>query len=507
MNKSVNILHDLLQRQVKKHFSDGVSDPQLQKFLTEISETYRWYERDKALSDHAYAISEKEYQSVLENLKSNNTLISTSIQKLKENILQIDPNAAVNTGSEADSILGIINYLGNLIEQGKKLEEENRLAKEAAESAAKVKSEFLSVMSHEIKTPLNAIIGLSHLLMQQSFPPDQAKNIRILHTAAENLLNLINDILDYGKIESGKISLNFKPTDIRNLLTHVRNTHLFKAQEKQNTIKLLIDQDLPLWVLCDEVRLNQIMHNLVSNAVKFTSQGNITISATVEHETDDLVKIAFSVKDTGIGIPKEKQAIIFERFTQAEADTTRRYGGSGLGLSIVRSMLELFNSEIHLNSVPDKGSEFYFTLELEKDRANTPKQATGFSAKNTLDLAGVHILIVDDIAFNTMVAEQMLANANASSDSAVNGVEAVQKIKENNYDLVLMDIQMPVMDGLEATQQIRQFNKNIPIIALTASSEPEVITETKDSGMNDFLMKPFNPNDFYGLIHQYTKGK
>lgn len=270
MNKSVNILHDLLQRQVKKHFSDEVSDPQFQKFLTEISETYRWYERDKALSDHAYAISEKEYQSVLENLKSNNTLISTSIQKLKENILQIDPNAAVNTGSEADSILGIINYLGNLIEQGKKLEEENRLAKEAAESAAKVKSEFLSVMSHEIKTPLNAIIGLSHLLMQQSFPPDQAKNIRILHTAAENLLNLINDILDYGKIESGKISLNFKPTDIRNLLTHVRNTHLFKAQEKQNTIKLLIDQDLPLWVLCDEVRLNQIMHNLVSNAVKFT---------------------------------------------------------------------------------------------------------------------------------------------------------------------------------------------------------------------------------------------
>ncbi|HAK10554.1 MAG TPA: hypothetical protein DCO78_00005, partial [Chitinophagaceae bacterium] len=314
------------------------------------------------------------------------------------------------------------------------------------------------------------------------------------------MLNLINDILDYGKIESGKISLNFKPTDIRNLLTHVRNTHLFKAQEKQNNIKLLIDQDLPEWVLCDEVRLNQIMHNLVSNAVKFTSQGNITISATVERETDQTICIAFSVKDTGIGIPTDKQSIIFERFTQAEADTTRRFGGSGLGLSIVRSMLELFNSQIHLKSEPNKGAEFYFSLELEKDQASTAKQAGGFSAKNTLDLSGVHVLIVDDIAFNTMVAEQMLANGNATSDHAVNGAEAIEKIKHAQYDLVLMDIQMPVMDGLEATQQIRAFNQTIPIIALTASSEPEVITETKDSGMNDFLMKPFNPNDFYALI-------
>jgi signal transduction histidine kinase/CheY-like chemotaxis protein len=499
-------LHQLLQRQIDKHFPHGIDHSSLNQLLIEISETYRWFERDKALSDHAYAISEKEYQSVLESLRSNNVLISQSIEKLKENILQIDPFAAVNTGSEADSILVIINYLGNLIEQRKKLEEENRLAKEAAESAAKVKSEFLSVMSHEIKTPLNAIIGLSHLLMQQSFPPEQTKNIRILHTAAENLLNLINDILDYGKIESGKISLSFKPTDIRNLLTHVRNTHLFKAQEKQNTIKLLIDQDLPEWVLCDEVRLNQIMHNLVSNAVKFTSQGNITISATVEKETTTTVSIAFSVKDTGIGIPEDKQALIFERFTQAEADITRRYGGSGLGLSIVRSMLELFNSQIQLKSKPDRGSEFYFTLNLEKDTVKTSRQASGFSAKNTLDLTGVHVLIVDDISFNTMVAEQMLANANATSDSAVNGIDAVEKIKQQQYDLVLMDIQMPVMDGLEATQQIRLFNRTIPIIALTASSEPEVITETKDSGMNDFLMKPFNPNDFYALIYQYTKG-
>lgn len=506
MGKPANILHALLERQIKKHFPAGIPDARLEKLLAEISETYRWYERDKALSDHAYAISEKEYQVVLKNLQSKNELITQSIQQLKEHILQIDPHAAINSFSESDSILATIEYLGALIDQQKQLEEENRLAKEAAESAAKVKSEFLSVMSHEIKTPLNAIIGLSHLLMQQSFTPEQAKNIQTLHTAAENLLNLINDILDYGKIESGKISLNFKPTDIRNLLTHVRNTHLFKAQEKQNNIKLLIDQDLPEWVLCDEVRLNQIMHNLVSNAVKFTSQGNITISATVERETDTSVCIAFSVKDTGIGIPEDKQGIIFERFTQAEADTTRRFGGSGLGLSIVRSILELFNSNIHLKSTADKGSEFYFSLNLEKDLASTPKQATGFSAQNTLDLTGVHVLIVDDIAFNTMVAEQMLANANATSDSAINGAEAIEKIKQEQYDLVLMDIQMPIMDGLEATQQIRQFNQTIPIIALTASSEPEVVTETKDSGMNDFLMKPFNPNDFYALIYEYTKG-
>lgn len=506
MDKDPTILHALLQRQIHKHFPDGIADTILENLLIEISETYRWYERDKALSDHAYSISEKEYQSVLKRLQSKNELISTSIQQLNEYIVQIDPKAAIKSFSESDSILATIQYLGALIEQQQKLEAENRLAKESAESAAKVKSEFLSVMSHEIKTPLNAIIGLSHLLMQQSFPPEQAKNILTLHTAAENLLNLINDILDYGKIESGKISLNFKPTDIRNLLTHVRNTHMFKAQEKQNNIKLLIDEDLPQWVLCDEVRLNQIMHNLVSNAVKFTSQGNITISATVESETANTVSMRFSVKDTGIGIPPDKQSIIFDRFTQAEADTTRRYGGSGLGLSIVRSMLELFNSEIQLASEPNKGSEFYFTLTLEKDYSATPKQASGFSAKNTLDLSGVHILIVDDISFNTMVAEQMLANANATSDNATNGVEAVEKIKQNKYDLVLMDIQMPVMDGIEATQQIRAFNQTIPIIALTASSEPEIISETKDIGMNGFLMKPFNPSDFYSLIYQYTKG-
>ena len=359
-------------------------------------------------------------------------------------------------------------------------------------------------MSHEIRTPLNAIIGTNNLLHYQDPLPSQKELLNVMKISSENLLSLINDVLDYGKLEEGKIILAERDINLKQFVKNLRAAHRLRAEERGNNLRLMYDEDIPDFVIGDDIRLGQILNNLISNAIKFTKKGVITVEVLLNKITEEHVLVDFAIIDTGIGISLDKQEMIFDRFTQANTNITREYGGSGLGLTIIKLLLQLQNSEIHLSSEAGKGSKFFFTLSFKKSNTSLQeenKKTLNFDAPN---LNNIHILLVEDVDFNVMVAEKMLQNWNATVEIANNGEIAVEKVKNNQYDIVLMDLQMPVMDGYTATKKIREFNKNVPIIALTASITMDIQGRAFEFGMNDCITKPFNPNDLFSIILKYS---
>lgn len=390
----------------------------------------------------------------------------------------------------------------------KNFEKQLIAAKEQAELASSAKAQFLSNMSHEIRTPMNAVIGITHLLLENNPDESQIENLKTLQFSAENLLVLINDILDFSKIEAGKIELENIDFSLFELLNSIKHSLVYKTQEKG--LKLLIRKDdmLPNFIKGDPTRLSQVLTNLVSNAVKFTEKGSVTIDIDVESESDQKIDINFTVSDTGIGIPKDKIDIIFDTFAQANTKITRKYGGTGLGLAITKRLLEIQGSEIHVKSTEGVGTTFYFKMAF--DKSFHQKKKSIHEPKNQLpfiSLKGTKILIVEDNAINVLVAGQFLKKWDVAYDVAENGEIAVQKVQNNHYDMVLMDLQMPVMDGYEATRTIRALNdkmKTLPIIAITASVMMQVREEVIKAGMNDYISKPFNPNEFYNKIKRYV---
>jgi CheY-like chemotaxis protein len=361
-------------------------------------------------------------------------------------------------------------------------------------------------MSHEIRTPLNAIIGTIMLLQYHPLSPEQKEQLRVMEISSENLLNLVNDVLDFSKMEEGKINFVERTITLLHFLKNIKMVNRVRAEEKGDTIKILYDDDVPKYVTGDDVRLGQILNNLVSNAVKLTQNGPVTIRVGLHFTTEQDVLIDFSIEDTGI--PPEKQGLIFERFTQANNNITRDFGGSGLGLTIIKRLLELQNSHIQLESEVGKGSRFYFTLRFKKHTEETSEESKPEEKLQKQDLSGLHILLVEDVAFKVMVAEKMLQHWHATVDLAANGAIAVEKIRNNTYDLVLMDIQMPVMDGYTATREVRKFNQEVPIIALTTSAiNLDIQSKAFQSGMNGCITKPFNPGDLSSIILEKTKRK
>ena len=404
-------------------------------------------------------------------------------------------------------VRGVSGTLHDITER-KQAKEALLEAKALAEQSALAKEQFLANMSHEIRTPLNAVIGMTHLLQESSLTLTQERYLNAIRFSADTLLLLINDILDFAKIEAGMITFEAVPFRLAELVQSVVDSQRFKAQERGLELCLERAEGLPQTLIGDPLRLNQILVNLVSNAIKFTEVGHVTVSVLQDATDAEDVVLRFTVSDTGIGIAPDKLEIIFDSFMQARSDTTRQYGGTGLGLSIVKELTERQGGRLFVESEPGKGSTFgvvlTFRLAQDEDLARHP-----VTSADDLDIAGARLLLVEDNEMNQFVASEMLERWGAHVTVMGHGRAAIEALRTESFDLVLMDIQMPEMDGYEATRIIRGelglSSAHLPILALTASALIEQRTRAYAAGMNDFILKPFAPQDLRQRIALHLK--
>lgn len=371
-----------------------------------------------------------------------------------------------------------------------------------AENSMKAKDQFLAHASHEIRNPLNGIIGLTRILLTTPLNEDQKKYMTTMKESSDTLMAVINNILDHSKIESGKILIEEIKFDIKLVVEAVKELLSFRSTEKNIKLHIEIDEYLPQFCIGDPVRLKQILLNLTDNAIKFTNKGEVKIKVDLIKENKNDMEVRFTVKDTGIGIPEKKLEMIFESYAQANLDTTRKYGGSGLGLTITKKLVELQGGTIHVKSIYKKGTTFFIDMKYKKYIEGTIDKKDDYT---DMHADNIRILFIEDNSVNQMITKVALEDYGFSIEIASNGKEGLEILKQHSFDLILMDVQMPIMDGYQATQHIRkdpQFKKysTIPILGITAYSTKSEAEKCISSGMNDYVLKPFNPRDLYTKI-------
>ena len=423
-------------------------------------------------------------------------------------------------GSPAYEILIFLNFLTIIlghylfyqalsrnVKEKELLNEKLLIAVKEANIAVQSKSDFLSTMSHELRTPLNSVIGMAELLSDELTNPEQEENLKILNFSAASLHTLINDILDFNKLGSEKLYLESIGVNLHTLIHNICSGLRIQAKEKGLQLLLEIDEDIEkIPISTDPTRISQILFNLTGNAIKFTSIGSVKIHVKILEEDADKINVRFSIIDTGIGINAEKMESIFEPFTQASTSTTRNYGGTGLGLAIVKRLLALFESSVNLESEEGKGSKFWFDISFKRNNQALDGDSGG--KEQTFDLNGLRVLVVEDNPVNSLLLKKIFQKWSNIPDFARDGYEALAKVSANTYDLILMDIHMPLLDGYETTLKIRELpdedKSSVPIIALTASVSNNLSDKIREVGMNDYLSKPYNPKELYTKLREIS---
>lgn len=478
-------LHPLLKRQVKKYLGLQEEIPEhLYNFLKSVNQSYLLYDSNRELVERAMRLSGEELFEKNAKLFEEAAVQRALINNIKDAIQTISPEQEIKD----DDILRIGEILTNTVKERKEFEKQLEEARENAEQSLETRKLFLANISHEIRTPINAISGMSGILADTDISDTQKQYVNAIQSSSKSLMVIVNDILDMSKLESGKFSADFIPFDIRSIVDPLYTSYLLRTDEKGISFSIDYPKDMPKWVFGDPTRLGQILNNLISNAIKFTDNGKVSLKITFERK-GKLNEFCFHVTDTGIGIDQEKLKTIFEFFSQEDNTITRRFGGTGLGLAISKSIAELLGGEIKVESEKNVGSTFKFSLAMpeaaEQDKNSTIAQS---------DLTGKNVLIVEDNELNRFLAVTILKKWNANIHIAENGEEAVSAVKNKEIDIVLMDIQMPIMDGVAASIAIRnELNSSVPIIALTANALESEKEKCWQAGMNEYITKPYNP--------------
>jgi len=480
-------------------------------------EAYRIFEIDQKPADLLYEAYRKKIHP--EDLDKGDYFIKNAIDDGADFAVEFRVICENNTvkhilclGETIKNGLGkLVGLKGTIqdITERKLVEVKLKEAREYAEDANEAKSRFLANMSHEIRTPLNAILGLTEIMIGEGVNESNQKYLELISSSGKNLKKLINDILDFSKIESGKLQLEAITFNFSEAINSSINPYKFLAKQKGLTLLCHIDGSIPNQVIGDPTCVSQIMSNLISNAIKFTDEGTIEVTLSLLGRKGDEAVIQGIVADTGIGVPQGKKHLIFQSFTQADETVARKYGGTGLGLSIVKNLLEQMKGSITVQSPADlvlnRGSAFTFSMKLKLATARhthvTPEASTPQGKLTFKKL--VHILIVDDNKINLLVAKKMVKKFGANVTTAENGLDAIQLVKVNEYDMVLMDIQMPGLDGYETTIELRKMNFLNPILALSANAYKADILKSQSSGMNDHIQKPYTEQQLFEGINKF----
>ncbi|MBS1771355.1 MAG: response regulator [Bacteroidetes bacterium] len=378
-----------------------------------------------------------------------------------------------------------------------KMEQEMSGAKEVAETSAGEAMHFLSIMSHELRTPANAIVGMANLIQEKEVPANIKQDVSLIQYSAQSLLSIIENVLYFNKLESNSIGIEKTPFDIRKFCQNAVDSFVLEAAKKDIQLYFYFDDRIPPYLLCDHEKLTQIINNLLSNAIKFTRNGSIHFWVKLSHEDEEACYVMFKLADTGIGINPNRLKDIFHVFSQVKNKISRSHDGLGLGLAISRKLLEMMGSTIHVDSEEGEGSNFYFVIRLDRT-AEVKDQEAIFS--ETHDLKGLRILLIEDNNANVLITTRTLQKMNAEIEVAKDGVEGIRMYTAGKYDLILMDLHMPKLDGFKTAAYIRETDTEIPILAYSADAFDDAKEKAKAAGMNDFISKPFDPLVLYDKI-------